>query len=365
MNKIPYGKQWINEDDIIAVMQGLRSDFITTGPKVEEFEKAICDYIGCFHSTVVNSGTSALDIAVHALELPIGSEIITTPFSFVSTTNAILYNNHIPVFVDIEKETRNIDVDKITDKITSSTEAIIYTDYAGHPCDIKQLQEISEDNDLFLIEDACHAFGAEYDNKKIGNFDDMTVFSFHPLKHITTGEGGAVVTNNALFDKKLKCLRQIGIQKKKDSYLYDVKYLSGNYKLTDFQCALGLSQLKRADFFLKLRENRAWLYNHILRKTSFELPKIKSGIRHSWHMYTVLTNDRDEFYKYMKENKINVQVHYIPIYQFSYYKDRFNFNSEDYPVTEEVFSKIITLPLFPEMKLDDIEHVCNIIENWE
>jgi dTDP-4-amino-4,6-dideoxygalactose transaminase len=210
MKYIPYGHQWIDEEDIEEVVEVLKSDWITTGPKIAEFENSLCGYICTKYAVAVNSGTSALDIAVQTLNLPEGSEVITTPFTFVGSSNAILYNNLKPVFADIEKETRNINPNEIRKKITKKTKAIIYVDYAGHPCDIEELKAIATEYDLYLIEDACHAIGAEYKAQKIGDFADMTVFSFHPVKHITTGEGGAVVTNNEEFYNRLKILRNPG-----------------------------------------------------------------------------------------------------------------------------------------------------------
>jgi len=200
MDFIPYGMHWIDEEDINEVVNVLRSNWITTGPKIKEFEDALCAYIGCRYCVAVNSGTSALDIAVQSLDLPEGSEIITTPFTFVATSNAIIYNGHRPVFADICSDTFNIDPEDIRRKITKNTKAIIYVDYAGQPCDIKEIKEIADEFDLYLIEDACHALGAEYDNKKIGNFADLTIFSFHPVKHITTGEGelSSQITKNCM-----------------------------------------------------------------------------------------------------------------------------------------------------------------------
>ena len=322
----------------------------------------------------MNSGTSALDIAVQTLDLPKGSEIITTPFTFVATSNSILYNNCRPVFADIKKETRNINPDEIREKITGKTKAIIYVDYAGQPCDIKEIKEIAEEYNLYLIEDASHAIGARYDGKKIGNFADMTVFSFHPVKHITTGEGGAVVTNNEEFNDKLKMVRNHGIDKnagerygKDASYVYDMKFLGRNYRITDFQCALGISQLNKLDGFIERRQYLARLYDKLLEDVGFiELPYVKKNVEHAWHIYTIFLNrgSRNDFFRDMKEGNIGVNVHYIPVYRFSYYKEKFNINPMDFPITEEVFSKIITLPLYPKMSEKAVEYVCDKIKNY-
>ena len=372
MKFIPYGHQWIDEEDIEEVVKVLKSDWITTGPKIEEFENALRRYVGCKYAVAVNSGTSALDIAVQTLNLPRGSEVITTPFTFVATSNAVLYNNLKPIFVDIEKDTRNINPEEIRKKITDKTKAIIYVDYAGHPCDIEEIKDIAEEHDLYLIEDASHAIGAEYKGKKIGNFADMTIFSFHPVKHLTTGEGGAVVTNNKEFYDRLKILRNHGIDKSalerfgpEAGWAYDLKFLGRNYRITDFQAALGISQLKKLDEFIRRREEIVEMYNEAFEDVpEIEAPVMKPYAKPAWHIYTVLLNgiDRDNFFSKMRERDIGVNVHYIPIYRFSYYQEQFNINPEDFPVTEEVFNGIITLSLFPKMKDDEIFYVIEAVK---
>lgn len=360
---IPYGFQTIEEDDIAAVVEVLKSDYLTTGPKVGEFETALSNYVETKHAVAVNSGTSALDMAVGALELEAGSEIITTPFTFVASANCALYNNCKPVFADIDKRTYNIDPNQIRKKITKKTKAIIYVDYAGQPCSIDEIKEIAQEHDLYLIEDACHALGAEYKGKKIGSFADMTVFSFHPVKHITTGEGGAVTTNNEEFYQKLKLLRNHGIDKtpgERVGYGYDMKMLGRNYRITDFQCALGISQLKKMDLFLKRRKEIAKVYNDELKGIfGVMTPYVAPTVRHAWHLYPVLVDKkittRDTFFERMRANAIGVNVHYIPIYRFTYYS-RFGFKSADYPNTEDISSSIVSLPMFP--KLTDRELEC-------
>ena len=371
---IPYGKQFIDEKDIKAVESVLKGDWLTTGPKVDEFENAIAKYIGCLHATVVNSGTSALDIAVQTLKIKKGLEIVTTPFSFAATSNSIVYNNLVPIFADIKKNTRNIDPEDIKRKITNKTAAIIYVDYAGHPCDINKIKEIAYENDLYLIEDASHAIGSEFNNKKIGNYADMTIFSFHPVKNMTTGEGGAVVTDNNEFNKSLKIFRNHGIdtdlheRQSKKGYMYDIKELGRNYRITDFQCALGISQLKKLDSFITKRNELANLYKKLLENVDFvETPSNWSNVKNSWHIYTILLKegiDRDDFFRYMKNNNIGVNVHYIPIYRFSYYKNNYNIDPLDYPITESVFKNIITLPLYPHLKTEYVEYICDKIRNY-
>ena len=368
MRFIPYGHQWIDEDDIEEVVKVLRSDWITTGPKIEEFENALCKYIGCKYVVAVNSGTSALDIAVQSLNLPEGSEVITTPFTFVATSNAILYNGLKPVFVDICSDTFNIDPDEIRKKISRDTRAIVYVDYAGQPCDIKAIKEIADEFDLYLIEDASHAIGAEYEGVKVGNFADLTIFSFHPVKHITTGEGGAVVTGDEELYECLLLLRNHGIDKDTQnrygpdaSWAYDMKYLGRNYRITDFQAALGISQLKKLNGFIEKRSELTSMYDELLSDVdAVRLPVVRGDVKHAWHLYTILLDEsigRDEFFKYMRAANIGVNVHYIPVYRHSYYVRNFNFNNNDFPVTEDVFKRIVTLPMFPHMTEQDVEYV--------
>ena len=375
MDFIPYGTQWIDDEDINEVVKVLRSDWITTGPKIKEFEDALCSYIGCRYCVAVNNGTSALDIAVQSLELPEGSEVITTPFTFVATSNAILYNGLKPVFADICSDTFNIDPEDIRRKITNYTKAIIYVDYAGQPCDIKAIRDIADEFDLYLIEDACHAIGAEYEGKNVGNFADLTIFSFHPVKHITTGEGGAVATEDEGLYKRLSVLRSHGIDKDAQdrygsdaSWAYDMKYLGRNYRITDFQAALGISQLKKLDGFIDKRNELASRYNELLGDVDIvTLPVTKDNVRHAWHLYTVLLNEsinRDEFFKYMRSANIGVNLHYIPVYRHSYYVENFGIDPAEFPMTEDVFKRIITLPLFPKMELEQLEYVVETIKGY-
>ena len=375
MDFIPYGKQWIDDDDINEVVKVLRSDWITTGPNIKEFEDALCAYVGCKYCVAVNSGTSALDIAVQSLDLPEGNEVITTPFTFVATSNAIIYNGLKPVFADICSDTFNIDPEDIRRKITKDTKAIICVDYAGQPCDIKAIREIANEFDLHLIEDACHAIGSEYEAKKVGNFADLTIFSFHPVKHITTGEGGAVVTDDKGLYERLSLLRSHGIDKDAQdrygpdaSWAYDMKYLGRNYRITDFQAALGISQLKKLDIFIDKRNELASRYNELLGDVdAVTLPVTRGNVRHAWHLYTILLDEsinRDEFFKYMRSANIGVNLHYIPVYRHSYYVENYGIDPEEFPVTEDVFKRIITLPLFPRMSEHELMYVCDKIEKY-
>lgn len=368
---IPYGKQTIDDDDIKAVVEVLRSDWITTGPKIRDFEDSLCQYTGARHATVANSGTSALDIAVQALDLPEHSEAITTPFTFAATSNALLYNRVKPVFADILPDTHNINPDEVRRKITNKTRAIICVDFAGHPCDLRELKEIASEHDLILIEDACHALGATYENRKIGTLADMTILSFHPVKHITSGEGGAITTGNSQYHEKLQILRSHGIDKNTMSrsgpqgdWAYDMKYLGRNYRMTDFQAALGISQLKKLDAFIERRNEIAHYYNRRLSEIDgISVPVTRPGIRHAWHIYTILLekNNRDEVFRKLRSAGIGVNVHYIPVYKFTYYLENLP-QKEDFPVTEETYRSIITLPLFPGMTNGDADTVISALK---
>lgn len=364
---LPYGFHWIDDVDIKEVVNVLKSDWIIMGPKVKEFEGTVCKYVGCKHGVAVNSGTSALDIAVASLGLEKG-EIITTPFTFVATANSILFNRLKPVFADIKNDTYNINPQEIKKRITKNTKAIIYVDFAGQCCDIKEIREIAKKHDLYLIEDAAHALGAEYEGKKVGAFADITIFSFHPVKHITTGEGGICVTNDGELTRKMQILRNQGADSgakerfgPSASWAYDIKLLGRNYRMTDFQAALGLSQISKLEKFIKKRQELASLYGEELKNVpSITLPRVKPEVRHVWHLYTILLDkrvDRGRFISAMRAKNIGVSVHYPPIYRFSYYQENFDFKPEDFPVTEDISSRIVTLPLFPKMADDDVEDV--------
>ena len=359
---LPYALHWIDDEDIAEIVKVLKSDWITSGPRINEFENYVCRYVNCKYGIAVNSGTSALDIALASLELE-NKEVITTPFTFVATANAILFNNLIPVFADITKDTFNISPEQIKKKITPNTKAIIYVDFAGHPCDIKEIKEIATDYDLYLIEDAAHALGATYKGEKIGNIADITEFSFHPVKHITTGEGGMCTTNDEELAKKMKMLRNHGIDRDARerygsamTWTYDQKFLSRNYRMTDFQAALGFSQLRKIGRFISRRKEIARIYNQAFENSpEITIPCVKPDVNHVWHLYTILLNnvDRNKFFTLMRRKNIGVNVHYIPVYKHSYYK-RFNINQKDFPITEDTFNRIITLPLFPKMSDNDI-----------
>src|SRR5437667_11269811 len=368
---LPYGRHDITERDMEAVVEILRSKWITTGPSITAFEKAIAEYTKAKFAVAVNSGTAALDIAVGALGLTPGDEAITTPFTFAATSNALLYHAIKPVFADIDPQTWNLDPRDVRRKITPSTRAVIVVDYAGQPCDMDEYKAIAKEYKLYLIEDAAHALGASYNDAKVGMHADLTTFSFHPVKHITTGEGGMVTTNDERFLKKLMLLRNHGIDSDTGSrygpnagWAYDMKALGRNYRITDFQCALGLSQFKRLDDFIAKRRELVRLYCMQLPK-NIQMIVEKKDRQSAWHLFPVLLPkgaDRDAVFQKMRKANIGVNVHYIPVYRHSYYWNNYPVNPDDFPVTEDVFSRILTLPLFPRMTEEDINVVVETLK---
>jgi len=361
-----YGRQYIDEKDIESVVNTLKGEYLTTGPKVKEFEDKICKYVNARYGIAVNSATSALDIAVQSLELSEGSEIITTAFTFAATSNSILYNNCKPVFADILRDTYNIDPEDIKRKINEKSKAIICVDYAGHPCELDELKQIAKEHNLILIEDASHSLGAEYKNQKVGSIADITIFSFHPVKPITTGEGGMIVTNNEILANKMRMLRSHGIDKspeQRDSWEYDMKMLGRNYRITDFQCALGISQLEKLDEFINQRNKLANRYYELLKNTEIKLPVVREHVKTGRHLFTILLKDekeKEKMYKRLKEKGIGVNVHYIPIYKFTYYK-KLGYN-EELKNTEEIYSRILSIPLHVNLTENDIEKIVNVIK---
>jgi UDP-4-amino-4,6-dideoxy-N-acetyl-beta-L-altrosamine transaminase len=363
---LPYGLHDISHEDITAVTDVLKGNWITTGPNVTAFEKAFAAYTCAKHAVAVNSGTAALDIAVGALGLKQGDEAITTPLTFAATSNALAYHGVKPVFADIDPRTWNIDPADVRRKITPRTKAIVYVDYSGQPCDIAELRAIADEHKLFLIEDAAHAAGARYQGKPVGTQADVTAFSFHPVKHITTGEGGMVTTNNEQLAKTMLLLRNHGIDKDAGArygpnagWAYDMKALGRNYRITDFQCALGISQLKRLDAFVAKRRELAALYKKLL-PANVQAIEEKPDRASAWHIFPVLLpagTNRDAVFQKMRAANIGVNVHYIPLYRHSYYQQHYPTDAKNFPITEDVFSRLITLPLFPKMTEQDVKDV--------
>ena len=381
MKPIPYGRQDINLSDIYSVVNVLKSDWLTQGPKIEEFEKVLASYCGAKYAVVVSNGTAALHIACLAAGLRKGDEAITTPVTFLATSNSVLYAGAKPIFADIDIDTINIDVEQVNRKITKRTKAILPVHFAGLPCDMAELYRMAKKKGIMVIEDACHALGAEYKDRgkwvKVGSckHSDMTVFSFHPVKHITTGEGGAITTNSKKLYEKLLSLRSHGMcktnrmTKEQGPWYYEMKDLGFNYRITDLQCAIGISQLKRINGFLKRRREIANTYDKAFKDMEgVEAISLPQGKKHSYHLYLLKIDfkkfhtTRKNFMTKLKKKGILTQVHYIPIYRQPYYKDKFGLSKNLFPKSEKYYEKAISIPIYYGMNNKEVKKVTSEIK---
>ncbi|HUA13869.1 MAG TPA: UDP-4-amino-4,6-dideoxy-N-acetyl-beta-L-altrosamine transaminase [Verrucomicrobiae bacterium] len=367
---LPYGRQAIDESDIQAVVDVLRSDWLTTGPKVAEFEEAFAVRVGAAHAVSFTSGTAALHASAFAAGLKEGDEAITTPMTFAATANCVLYQDATPVFADVQRDTLNLNPEELRRKISPKTRAILPVDYAGHPADLKAISEIAQKHGLTVIEDACHALGAEYAGKRVGGLADMTVFSFHPVKHITTGEGGMVTTNDAEFAETLRRFRNHGIssdarqRQSTGQWHYEMVLLGYNYRLPDFACVLGIEQLKKLDANLSRRREIAAQYTAAFRDIAGVIPPVVGkDVNPAWHLYPIrldlakLRADRAEIFRALRAENIGVNVHYIPVHLHPYYRERFGFRAGDYPTAEDAYNRLISLPMFHAMSEQDVQDV--------
>lgn len=369
---IPYGRQTIEEDDIQAVVDVLKSDYLTTGPKIAEFEQIVADYVGAKYAVAISNGTSALHAACFAAGIGPGDEVITTPLTFAASANCVLYCGGTPVFADVDARTYNIDPEDIQKKITDKTRAIIAVHLAGQPCDMDEIHSIAREHNLIVIEDGAHALGSVYKGKKIGSLSDMTTFSFHPVKPITTGEGGMIVTNNESLYKKLLLFRSHGItrddslmNRNDGPWFYQQLDLGYNYRITDIQCALGCSQMKKLDRFLKRRKEIVMRYNEAFAGcdnivTPYQLPETESG----WHLYIVQikNHDRKKVFETLRDRGIGVNVHYIPVYMHPYYQEH-GYADVHCRNAEEVYRNIISLPLYPGLSIEQQEYVIRTLKD--
>ena len=368
---IPYSRQWISEEDILAVVEVLRSRLITQGPLIEEFEKQVAAFCGARYAVAVSSGTAALHAACFAASVGSGDEVITTPLSFSATANCVLYQGGTPIFADILPGTLTIDPNEVSKHLTSRTRAIIPVDFGGLPADLDAINDIARKNGILVIEDAAHALGATYHGRKIGGISDMTILSFHPVKHITTGEGGMILTDNRMFFERLKQFKTHGITREplrcehyEGGWYYEMQELGYNYRVTDLQCALGLSQMKRIAEFLQQRREIAQRYCEAFKnRDDITLQTLPSDRQSSNHLFPVrlnltsLRSTRRAIFDRLRDLGIGVNVHYIPIHLQPYYRKRFGFKRGDYPLAEDYYDAALSLPLFPKMTTADVDRV--------
>ena len=366
---LQYGHQSFGKEEIQKVVQVLHSDWITTGPVVKEFEEKFAKEVGAKYAVTVNSGTAALHIACLSLGLKPGDEVITTPLTFVASSNAVLYCGATPIFADIEPETYNIDPDQIQKKITKKTKGILPVHFAGHPCEMEAIHYLAKKYGLWVLEDAAHALSAQYQGRKIGSLSEATIFSFHPVKNITTGEGGMVTTNNLNLQKKLLLYRTHGIERShQNDWIYDMRFLGYRFNMTEMQAALGICQLKKLKSFQTSRQKIVSFYQkNFAQMPEWQIPNQKEEVVSSWHLYPIQWKlakkvSRDQVIRALRAENIGANFHYKPVYAHSYYQKRFKIKKTDFPIAEKVTSQLISLPLFPKMTRQDVLDVVRAVK---
>jgi len=374
MSYIPYGRQWIDEEDIEAVVKVLRSDWLTTGPKVAEFEELFAQKVGARYAVAVSSGTAALHCAMYALGIGPADEVIVPTMTFAATANCVVCQGGTPVFADVEGDTLLIDLADVEQKRTDRTKAVIAVDYAGQPCDYDTLRDFCTRHGFALVADACHSLGATYKGRSVGSLADLSCFSFHPVKHITTGEGGMITTDNPEYARRMKMFRNHGIttdhreRTASGSWFYEMKDLGYNYRITDFQCALGISQLNKLYQWTERRRHVAACYDDYFSGSECVQPlRLRAERQHAYHLYVVkfvgtkAALRRDETFQRMRENGIGVNVHYIPVHLHPYYRRQHNTRAGLCPAAEAAYPVIMSLPMYPLMTDDDVFRVVDTL----
>ncbi len=367
-----YGRQWIEQQDIDAVVEVLRSEWLTCGPMVERFERSVAEFVGARQAVAVSSGTAALHAAVHATGIGPGDDVIVPAMTFAATANAVLYAGGTPVFADVDADTLLIDPADIRKKITPKTRAIIPVDYAGQPCDYTQLRQIASEHRLTLIADACHALGATLDGRPVGTLAELTVFSFHPVKHITTCEGGMVVCQHEGLARKMRAFRNHGVESDareraaKGSWYYEMTDLGYNYRLSDVQCALGMAQLRRLPQWLERRREIARRYDDAFTRMDSVRPlATRRGAHHAYHLYVVRfampKASKQDIFAALRAEGIGVNVHYIPVHLHPYYRKHLGTGAGMCPVAEQAYQQIVSLPMFPAMSEQDVSDVIEAV----
>lgn len=369
--KMPYGRHWVGDEEVQAVLEVLTSGYLTTGPQVERFEEAFCHYLGAKYAVATSSCSAALHLSLMALDLKPGDEVITTVFTFVATANAILHTGATPVFVDIDPVTYNLNLDQAAERITPRTKAIVIVHYGGHPCPMDAVRTLAEKNRLSIVEDASHAVGAADRGKKIGADSLAACFSFHPVKNMTTAEGGIIATNSEALAKFCRAGRLHGIvedwhsrEKTGNTSYPQMEFLGFKYNMTDLQAVIGLCQLKKLDDFNLRRGKIADFYfSELSRYPEIILPYRSDGVRHSWHLFPIrlhpdrLKISRDDFMQALLKKSIVTGIHYLPIHCQNYYRRRFHFTKGDFPVAEAVYDSILSIPIYPQMSDADAQYV--------
>jgi perosamine synthetase len=371
---IPYSKQYIDKEDIQAVVDMLRSDWLTTGPTIEHFEQAFADFVGAKQAVAVSSGTAALHAAMFALGIGPGDEVIVPAMTFAATANCVVFQGGTPVFADVDPGTLLIDPASVESHLSTKTKAVIAVDYAGQPCDYDTLEDIAKRHNLILVADACHSLGGRYNDKPVGTLAALNAFSFHPVKHITTGEGGMITTDQQNLAVRMRTFRNHGIttshrqREAEGSWVYEMVDLGYNYRITDFQCALGLSQLKKLDRWIERRREIARRYDEAFENIPRLKPlAVKKECFHAYHLYVVRLYldgtglDRGMVFRKLREAGIGVNVHYIPVHLHPFYGEKYHTGLGLCPVAEAVYEQIISLPMFPSMTDSDVETVVDII----
>jgi perosamine synthetase len=373
---IPYGKQFIDDEDIASVNEALQSAWLTTGPRVGEFERAFAGFCGAREGVAVNSGTAALHAAMRALKIGAGDEVIVPAITFAASSNAVVYEGGTPVFADVETETLLIDPTAVEQKITSRTKAIVAVDYGGQPADYDALFALASRRGIRIVADACHAPGATYRGRKAGKIADLSAFSFHPVKHLTTCEGGMVVTDDAEMASHMRRFRNHGIdsdhrsREKTGTFAYDMVELGYNYRLPDIQCALGMSQLKHLPQWLARRQAIAARYDEMFSRLPFVRPLVTRPDRtNAYHLYVIrldlslLRIDRRQAFDRLKAAGIGANVHYAPVYHHSFYRERFGYQVGLCPCAEAAYQEILTLPMFPTLSDADMDYVVGTVSD--
>jgi perosamine synthetase len=361
---LPYGRQCIEEDDIEAVVSVLRSDWLTTGPRIAEFEHDFAAATGAAEAVAVSSGTAALHLAMLALKIGPGDEVIVPSLTFAASANCVVYCGGTPVFADVDPDTLLLDPACAERLVTPRTRAIVAVDYAGQPCDYDALRALADRHSLALVADACHSLGAAEHGRPVGSLADLTCFSLHPVKHITTGEGGVITTDDPEVAGRLRSLRNHGIttdhreRSETGAWFYEMVDLGFNYRLTDFQCALGSSQLRKLPRWIERRQEIARLYDDAFSDASgIDRLTVRPAVSHAYHLYVVRVPDRDHVFATLRDAGIGANVHYVPVHLHPFYRERFGTAAGLCPVAEKAYGEILSLPLFPQMTGDDEAYV--------